>query len=128
MGTFKLTKNERLSSTILIGKLFAEGQSFYIFPLKFVFLKAQLSSPFPMQVSFSVSKKNFKRAVQRNLVKRRLREAYRLNKPSFYESLPEGQQISMMIIYSCKEIKDFQVIEKSMKKGLVKLSRLLQEG
>ena len=126
MNTFKLTKNERLCSTKLIGKLFAEGSSFYIFPLKIVFLKTPLDSDFPAQVSFSVSKKIFKRAVHRNLLKRRMREAYRLNKPVFYESIQANCQVTVMIIYTCKEIKEFAVIEKSMKKVLKKLSESLQ--
>ncbi|TDO01341.1 ribonuclease P protein component [Sunxiuqinia elliptica] len=122
MNNFKLTKKERLCSTSLIGQLFDQGSSFYTFPLKVVYLKTTLPSHHPVQVSFSVSKKNFKRAVHRNLIKRRMREAYRLNKPAFYARIPEGEQLAMMIIYSCKEEKDFKQIEKGMKKVLDKLA------
>lgn len=51
-----------------------------------------------------------------------MREAYRLNKPAFYARIPEGEQLAMMIIYSCKEEKDFKQIEKGMKKVLDKLA------
>ncbi|MHA7110870.1 ribonuclease P protein component [Sunxiuqinia elliptica] len=122
MNNFKLTKKERLCSTSLIGQLFDQGSSFYVFPLKVVYLKTTLPSHHPVQVSFSVSKKNFKRAVHRNLIKRRMREAYRLNKPAFYARIPEGEQLAMMIIYSCKEEKDYKQIEKGMKKVLDKLA------
>jgi len=124
MHTFRLTKKERLCSTKLIEKLFEQGTSFYSFPLKVVYLATALPAPVPVEVSFSVSKRNFKRAVIRNLLKRRLREAYRLNKPTFYESLPEGQQLAVMFIYTCKEVKDYQVIEKGMQKALKKLTEL----
>jgi ribonuclease P protein component len=125
MHTFKLTKKERLCSTKLIEKLFEQGDSFYIFPLKVVYLKISLHGPHPAEVSFTVSKRNFKRAVVRNLLKRRLREAYRLNKPAFYESIPTGQQVAIMFIYTCKEVKDYQTIEKGMKKALKKLAELI---
>jgi ribonuclease P protein component len=125
MHTFKLTKKERLCSTKLIEKLFGQGASFYIFPLKVVYLKTLLHSRHPAGVSFSVSKRNFKLAVTRNLLKRRMREAYRLNKPAFYESIPEGQQVAIMFIYSCKEVKDYQSIEKGMQKALKKLGELM---
>lgn len=126
MNNFKLTKKERLNGIKLIGRLFEEGESFYIFPLKVVFLITPLFSQFPAQVSFSVSRRNFKRAVHRNLIKRRLREAYRLNKPAFYEGIPEGRQVAVMFIYTYKEIKDFSDIDKSMKKALKKLNSLIQ--
>ncbi|WP_430973001.1 ribonuclease P protein component [Sunxiuqinia rutila] len=126
MHAFKLTKKERLCSTKMIGKLFEQGSSFYIFPLKVVYLPMPLSGTHPAEVSFSVSKRSFKRAVVRNLLKRRMREAYRLYKPTFYESLPEGRQVAVMLIYTCKEVKDYQSIEKGMQRALKKLSDLLQ--
>lgn len=51
-----------------------------------------------------------------------MREAYRLNKPAFYESVPAGEQLALMIIYTYKEEKDFSVIERSMQKALKKLT------
>ncbi|MGQ7870136.1 ribonuclease P protein component [Sunxiuqinia sp. sy24] len=126
MHTFKLTKKERLCSTKMIGKLFEQGASFYIFPLKVVYLPMALRGTHPIEVSFSVSKRNFKHAVVRNLLKRRMREAFRLNKPDFYERLPEGTQVAVMIIYTCKEVKDYRAIEKGMQKALKRLGELLQ--
>lgn len=82
-------------------------------------------SPYPAQAAFSVSKKNFKRAVKRNYLKRRMRETYRLHKAILYQALPEGEQLAVMFIYSAKEIKDYEVIEKSMKKALTKLAGLI---
>lgn len=126
MNSFKLTKKERLCSTKLIGKLFDLGESFYCFPLKVVYLETPLVDQHPAQVGFSVSKRNFKRAVHRNRLKRRMREAYRLNKPGFYHAIPNGKQVAVMFIYTAREGKDYQVIEKSMQKALRKLGELLQ--
>ncbi|MEN8856683.1 MAG: ribonuclease P protein component [Flavobacteriaceae bacterium] len=82
-----LGKQERLKSRKLIGKLFEEGTSIKIFPLRMVYLKSDPTSKFPIQASFSVPKRNFKKAVDRNQVKRLLREAYRLEKEILYNDL-----------------------------------------
>ena len=76
--TFK--KKERLKSRKLIRALFEKGQSIKKFPLRLIFLKINASQTATSQVSFAVSKRNFKKAVTRNRIKRMIREAYRLEK------------------------------------------------
>jgi len=73
--TFK--KGERLSSEKSIATLFAEGDSFFQYPFKVVYKKEQSTYPFSVQLLISVSKRNFKKAVDRNKIKRLIREAYR---------------------------------------------------
>src|SRR5271170_3084196 len=78
MHTFK--KEERLCNKKLIDGLFHSGSSFLCYPFKVSWLVVEEPRIYPAQIVFSVSKKRFKRAVDRNLIKRRMREAYRLNK------------------------------------------------
>ncbi|WP_445749080.1 ribonuclease P protein component [Polaribacter sp.] len=82
-----LGKQERLKSRKLIEKLFTDGKSVKNFPLRMVFLQVQHTSTFPIQAAFSVPKRNFKRAVDRNRIKRLLRETYRLQKEIVYSKL-----------------------------------------
>jgi ribonuclease P protein component len=100
MGKFTFKKEERLSKEKNIQELFDKGSSFYLYPFKVFFMK----NPDPMypvhQVLISVSKKNFKKAVDRNLIKRRIREAYRLNK----NQLSGQNKLLIAYLYSVKEI------------------------
>src|SRR5680860_1391084 len=84
---FSFKKEERLCSKKIIDKLFSEGDSFLSFPLKVVFMQTSLSVKYPVQAAFTVGKRNFKSAVQRNLIKRKIRETYRLNKFQLYHCL-----------------------------------------
>ena len=118
--SFSFKKEERLCSKKIIDKLFSEGESFLVFPLKFVFLKTSLPSKFPVQTGFSVGKRTFKKAVQRNLIKRKMRETYRLNKHNFYENAGENQT-ALFIIFIGKTIPEYKLVEDAMKKGLKKL-------
>ena len=100
MGKYTFRKEERLSKDKLIQELFDKGSSFYLFPFKVFFMPNPEPGTSFHQVVISVSKRNFKRAVDRNLIKRRIREAYRLNK----ELLPVQNKLLIAYIYSVKDI------------------------
>ncbi len=75
----------------------------------------------PIQFTVSVSKRKFKRAVDRNRVKRQIREAYRLNKAPLFEKLNQSQKkYAWMVIFTGSELPDYQQIEKAMKKIIAK--------
>jgi ribonuclease P protein component len=117
---FSFQKAERLCSKKIIDKLFLEGKSVFSFPLKIGYLETPLPSSFPVQAAFTVGKRNFKRAVQRNLIKRRMREAYRLNKSNFYTEFEE-KQVAVFFIFTGKTIPEYKQIEAAVKKGMKKL-------
>lgn len=114
--SFTFKKAERLNSKKIIDKLFADGQSFLAYPLKVVFLPTQLPVKCPVQAGFTVSKKNFKRAVKRNRIKRLIREAYRLNKNELYTTL-DDRQLAVFFIYIGKELPEYPAVEKAIKKA-----------
>ncbi|WP_372931959.1 ribonuclease P protein component [Mariniphaga sediminis] len=120
---FTLKKDERLRSKIIINKLFSEGESFLSYPLKIVYLNTKLPVKNKVQVGFSVSKKSFKNAVKRNLLKRRMKEAYRLNKHILLETGADTQW-AIFIIFIGKEILDYKSIEQSMKKALLRCTKI----
>jgi len=97
MENFTLKKSERLSQKKLIQELFDKGSSFYLYPFKVFFL---LNERPTHQMMASVPKSIFKRAVDRNTVKRRIREGYRLNKAK----LVSDKFFFIAYIYTAKEI------------------------
>ena len=121
---YTFTKEERLCNKKLIDALFHNGSSFLCYPFKASWLVVTQPQKFPAQIIFSVSKKRFKRAVDRNLLKRRMREAYRLNKQlQLYTSLIEAdKQVILSLGYIGKEIADYEFIKKKMLKLLVQLN------
>ena len=113
MQTFK--KEERLSKTKVINKLFSEGKKFSVEPIRVVWLDMEMEGDYPAQVLISVSKKLFKRAVDRNLIKRRIREAYRKNKITFYSSLNKNaKKCVFALLYSSNEIDSYKDIEEKI--------------
>jgi ribonuclease P protein component len=122
--TYTFTKEERLCNKKLIDELFHNGSSFLCYPFKVSWLVVDEPLQFPAQVLFSVSKKRFKRAVDRNLIKRRIREAYRLYKQQYL--YPGLQAIEKKIVFSVgfvgKEISSYELIDKKMLKVLNELN------
>lgn len=117
------TKNERLCSLKLIEGLFNDGKVVFSYPFRIIWKQSTLETGFPSQVGITVPKRNFKKAVHRNLLKRRIREAFRKQKEILYAPLNEkGITIIFMIQYTGKEISDYNAIEEAVAAGLQKLT------
>lgn len=121
MHTFK--KEERLCNKRLIDELFHNGSSFLCYPFKVQWLVADKPLPAPAQVLFSVAKKRYKKAVDRNLIKRRMRETYRLQKQTgLYDVLAAADKtIILSLGYIGKEIATVELMDKKMRKLLQQL-------
>jgi ribonuclease P protein component len=119
--SYSFPKEEHLCRKKLIDELFAQGSSFGLYPLRLVWRPAQIHTAAPPLVLVSVSKRSFKRAVDRNYLKRLMREAYRLNKYRLTEA-EGGHAVGLLaIIYTGKEKKPFALVEKKLISGLERL-------
>jgi ribonuclease P protein component len=129
MVSFTFNKEEKLCSQKLIGEMFISGNTFLCYPLKVVWLDSiGNSSPFPAQAAFSVPKRSFNRAHDRNLIKRQIRETYRLRKHSLHELLElRNRKIGLMIVYIAKEKTEFHQIESAMTKVISRLDKEITE-
>lgn len=115
-NTFR--KEERLCSKKDIDILFHKGSSFFLYPFRIVFARRPLTdeNKFPIHVLFSVPKRKFPSAVDRNIVKRRMREAYRLHKSDLYIQLnDQDSHLLLAIQYTAKEIENFSTFNHRMK-------------
>ncbi len=119
MGKFSFGKGEKLKKEKDIKELFDKGSSFYLFPFRVLALKAAGAESQVNQVLISVSKRNFKKATERNRIKRQIREAYRLNK----HLLTTGHRSHIGFIYSHKEILTTREISDKMVHVLKRLDK-----
>ena len=110
---FTYKKKDKLKSRKLIEKLFDEGKSVTVFPLRMLYLKTTHENGSVIKTGVSVSKRNFKKAVDRNRVKRLLREAYRLNKPEYFKNITTPY--ALMILYIGKDANDFNSVNENLK-------------
>jgi ribonuclease P protein component len=108
-------KSERLSGQKLIDTLFSDGKSYVVPPFRIVWFKYEITGVFPVRLLISVSKKKIKKAVDRNLIKRRIREAYRKNKSELYNFLNrKNSQCAMAVLYNTDVILTSREIEEKI--------------
>lgn len=119
---FKFHRKERLKSPKIIEQLFQEGKAFFCYPFRVVYLYTSLPTPFPAQVLVSVSKKKFRKAVDRNRIRRQVKETYRLHKNDWYETLNNEKQLAIIFIYIARQPLEYAFLEERMQRCLKKLS------
>ena len=135
---FTLGKNERLKSRKQIGQLFDKGNSFVVAPFRVYYLVSEMlnaqRSMFNVQFGVGVSSKNFKRAVDRNRIKRLTKEAWRLQKNDpvaigLKEKMrASGKQLNVFLIYTGKELPDFTTVKDKVAVALKKLANKTDEN
>ncbi|WP_443939558.1 ribonuclease P protein component [Pedobacter sp. MW01-1-1] len=128
MYTFK--KEERLCSRKYLDLLFKNGSSFLLYPFRVSYLFIDDAADVPVQVVINVPKKRFKRAVDRNLLKRRIREAYRLGKQDhLYSLLPLNNSLLLFSIqFVGKDTYEFAFIEKKLLATFKRFHALINEN
>jgi len=130
---FSLGRNERLKSRKLIEQLFAEGKHFILAPYRVYYLvktkESKAASSFNMKFGIGVSGKNFKKAVERNKIKRLTREAYRLQKKELSALVRVNKkQLNIFFIYTAKDLPRFNIVMEKVKLILNKLAKLIDEN
>ena len=124
---FTLGKEERLKSRKQIEQLFSEGKKFTLAPFR-IYYSFNKDKNIPLQFGAGVSSKIFKKAVDRNRVKRLIREAYRLQKIMLLEKLAEqNTQLNLFFIYTGKELPEYKEVYEKTRKVLDKLCVIASE-
>jgi len=131
--TYSLGPDERLKSRKLIEQLFKEGKTFSVFPLRIYFVVEPIANKkLPManlQFGVGVSTKNFKKAVDRNRVKRLIREAYRLQKNELKNKLKlKKMHMNLFFIFTGKELPSYDLVYEKLTIALQKLLTIIDES
>ena len=119
-ASYGLARSERLRGQRCVGRIFAEGRSGFVFPCRYHYL-IDRSGGQSAAMMISVPKKMFKRAVKRNLFKRRTREAYRLEKHLLVEA-SDGVAVSVAFVYATRDEVGFDKMRSSMRRILTQLA------
>ena len=107
------SKDERLRSRKLIEKIIAEGKSVHLTPFRISWTVTDLETKFPAQLAIAVPKRFFKRAVDRNRIKRLVREVYRKNKSNLYSLLESKKlQCAILVVFNGRVVPEYNEVEK----------------
>lgn len=121
----KFPKTEKLKSQKEIENLFKNGRTISVFPIRIVYIESDFKENTSIKAGFSIGKKKFKKAVDRNRTKRLLREAYRLNKATYFNNITT--QCALMILYIGDAKPDFNSINTKMKIALEQVSKAISK-
>lgn len=129
---YTLGKHERLKSREQIEQLLREGKSFAIAPFRIYYMlnseESIANRGYRLQFGVGVSNKNFKRAVDRNRIKRLAREAWRLQNSELKDGLKEaGKQLNVFFIYTGKAIPDYKLVSEKVKAAIQKLIKTIEQ-
>ena len=122
--TNRFYKCEKLCGVTRIDSLFATGHSLIAYPLRAVFSMAEAERDVaPARFLVSVPKKKLRRAVDRVLIRRRVREAYRLNRALLLPALAaHGRRVDVAFVYLSSSLKDYGIIEEKMRQLLERIA------
>ncbi len=123
-----LTHHERLRSRGSIRRLFEAGKSGFVYPLRYMWIADEVtaeSESTSAEVLFTVPKRFHKRANKRNLLRRRVKEAYRLNKEIILSSGDKIYSIDLAVVYSTKEVQTYKTINNAVRKILNSIAQEL---
>jgi len=120
LSDFSFKKGERISSRRTISTLFTEGKAIPVHPFRILYqYRYSNVAKHPAAIAISVPKRLFGKAVDRNLLKRRTREAYRRSKPFFYTSLRKlGLHVNLVILYQHHQVLDYHSMHDALRQGL----------
>ena len=121
-GTYSYNKTEKLKSRKALNALFSRGKTFSVFPLKLFYMPMESVTEQAIQAGVGVSARHFKKAVDRNRIKRLLRECYRLNKLSLHATIKANEKkIAVFFLYIGKELPEYTLLNEKMQEALTKL-------
>ena len=123
---FTIKKKERLKHRKSISEAYTNGRTIQVYPLRAYYTEVTSTDSLLVKAAFAIPKRNFKKSVDRNLLKRKMREAYRLNQYLFKDRISGARQINLVLLYFIRDKLSYQIIEKAAQKILKRLAKELQ--